>query len=75
VIIYFFKAERAKIKLDDVEPRATAETVIKTQEGVQDTIILEQITGQANAEQEASDQEVEDYRRRMGDMFCSTVVC
>lgn len=69
------KAERSKIKLDEVEPKATADTVLKTQEGVQGTIISEQITGQANAQREASDQEVEAYRRRLGDMFCSTVVC
>jgi hypothetical protein len=73
-LIGYFQAEKSKIKLDDVEFKANAEILIKSHEGLQETIIQEEIIGQAKAEMAASDEEAETYRKKMGDMFCSTVV-
>ena len=70
----FQKAEKSKIRLDDVPPLATADTLLKTQEGIQDVIVKEESIGQARAEEKLSNEQADTYRRQMGDKFCAMVV-
>ena len=62
------------IKLDEVEPKATAETLIQQMENVQETIIQEQIIGQARAEEQQASEQADVFRRQLGDKFCTSMV-
>ena len=55
-------------------PLIKADTLLKTQEGIQDVLVKEESTGYARAEEQLSSEEAESYRRQMGDKFCAMVV-
>ena len=75
IVLYFSKkAEKSNIRLDDVQPLASIDTVLKTQESVQDVIVQEESIGQARAEEQQSNEQAEVYRRQLGDKFCAMVV-
>lgn len=71
---FFFKAEKSNIRLDDVPPLASIDTILKTQESVQDVIVKEESIGQAKAEEQLSNEQADTYQRQMGDKFCAMVV-
>ena len=73
-LFLFFKAEKSNIRLDDVPPLASIDTILKTQEGVQDVIVKEESIGQAKAEEQLSNEQADTYQRQMGDKFCAMVV-
>ena len=72
--LVFVQASKSKIRLDDVEPLASAEVLLKTMEGVQDEILQEESIGLARAEEQQSTEQAETYRRQMGDKLCAMVV-
>ena len=74
LLFFFFKAEKSNIRLDDVPPLASIDTILKTQEGVQDVIVKEESIGQAKAEEQLSNEQADTYQRQMGDKFCAIVV-
>ena len=75
ILVYFFQqAEKSNIRLDDVQPLASIDTVLKTQESVQDVIVQEESIGHARAEEQQSNEQAEVYRRQLGDKFCAMVV-
>ena len=55
-------------------PLVKTDTLLKTQEGIQDVLVKEESTGYARAEEQLSSEEAESYRRQMGDKFCAMVV-
>lgn len=67
------EAAKANIRLDDVPPLIKTDTLLKTQEGIQDVLVKEESTGYARAEEQLSSEEAESYRRQMGDKFCAMV--
>ena len=72
--VFFQQAEKSNIRLDDVQPLASIDTVLKTQESVQDVIVQEESIGHARAEEQQSNEEADVYRRQLGDKFCAMVV-
>lgn len=74
LLFFFFKAEKSNIRLDDVPPLASIDTILKTQESVQDVIVKEESIGQAKAEEQLSNEQADTYQRQMGDKFCAMVV-
>lgn len=68
------KAEKSDVRLDDVPPLVSADTILKTQEGIQDVIVQEESIGQAKAEEQLSNEQADTYQRQMGDKFCAMVV-
>lgn len=68
------QAEKSKIHLDDVKPLASIDTVLKTQESLQDVIVQEESIGHARAEEQQSTEQANVYRRQLGDKFCAMVV-
>ena len=52
----------------------STDTLLKTQESVQDTLVKEESIGHARAEEQLSSEKAEAYRRQMGDKFCAMVV-
>ena len=72
--VFFQQAEKSNIRLDDVEPLASIDVVLKTQESVQDVIVQEESIGLARAEEQQSNEQAQVYRRQLGDKFCAMVV-
>ena len=72
--VFFQQAEKSNIRLDDVQPLASIDTVLKTQESIQSVIVQEESIGNARAEDRQANEEAEVYRRQLGDKFCAMVV-
>jgi len=72
--VFFQQAEKSNIRLDDVQPLASIDTVLKTQESVQSVIVQEESIGNVRAEDRQANEEAEVYRRQLGDKFCAMVV-
>lgn len=68
------QADKSNIRLDDVQSLASTETLLKTQESVQDVIVQEESIGHARAEEQLSNEQADVYRRQLGDKFCAMVV-
>lgn len=67
------EAVHSNIRLDDVKPLASIDTMLKIQESVQDVIVQEESIGHARAEEQQSTEQANVYRRQLGDKFCAMV--
>ena len=68
------QAVNSNIRLDDVKPLASIDTMLKIQESVQDVIVQEESIGHARAEEQQSTEQANVYRRQLGDKFCAMEV-